>query len=533
MVGCNQQEDTILSWLQLTDIHMGVDNQDWLLPKVTDLFFSDLEKLYKKCGSLDLVLLTGDLTQSGETEQFQRLDEFLDKLWQLFNKELGCNPKLLAVPGNHDLIRPKEDDNILKHMQRWERDENLREEFWNAQESWYHQLLEKAFKNYTDWWNQQPYRLDNCQTGLLPGDFSACFEKQLQEECIKLGIVGFNTAFLQLTGNDYEGKLALHTKQFYACCQQSDWIKQHNAYLVMTHHPASWLNKESQQHLSQHMLADNHCVVHLCGHLHKTAHYEVIKGSKTERTWQGRSLFSVAGFGKDYEQRSHGYSIGQLEVLKNKDKLHGNLKFYPREYRAERLVPDFDAPVSSTRGTTRSKKIQLLYRPSVELSNKDNPEEIKQQQLSQKLNEDEIKQKQLEQKFIFVNTPDQKRDYKLLDEIKSFLEEYNFWYICPMPVDNNTKAEEIEQDTNTQLESCDAVILIYHQEVPITWLRQQIALCYRATSKRNQPHKLIAVFDIPPTRDFGDIGVPHVHIFDCSKLRSSSCLLRFKDKILS
>ncbi|MDY6994573.1 MAG: metallophosphoesterase, partial [Pseudomonadota bacterium] len=471
---------------------------------------------------LDLVLLTGDLTQSGTAEQFKRLDEFLEQLWHHFNKELGCNPKLLAVPGNHDLVRPTKDDDkiILEQMRKWNHDESIREQFWNDPDSWYHLLLKKAFKNYLDWWEQQSYKLDNCQTGLLPGDFSACFEKTLLGETLKLGIVGLNTAFLQLTGDDYEGKLALHTKQFYACCQQSDWIKQHNAYLVMTHHPAFWLNKESQQHLSQHILADNHCVVHLCGHLHKTANYEVIKGSKTERTWQGRSLFIVDGFGKDNEQRSHGYSVFQLKILKNKDKLNnGELKFYPREYRGGQFVQDFDAPLASKEEITRPKRIQFFYKT---ITNSQNGNNLKKSNPGQ-----------LVQKFIFVNTPDQRRDNKLLQEIKNFLEHYNLWYIFPMPIDSNTKAEEIEQDTNNHLESCNAVILIYHQEVPVTWLRQQIALCYRAMSKRNQPHELIAVFDIPPTKDFGGIGLPHVHIFDCSKLKSPSCLLSFADKILS
>ena len=96
---------TYFSWLHLTDLHYGLNEQRWLLPGIKERFFSDLHRLHSKYGPWDLVLFTGDLTQQGKEEEFQGVDNFLGQLWEFFN-ELGFSPKLLAVPGNHDLVWP-------------------------------------------------------------------------------------------------------------------------------------------------------------------------------------------------------------------------------------------------------------------------------------------------------------------------------------------------------------------------------------------------------------------------------------------
>ena len=93
------------SWLHLTDFHQGMRDQDWLWPGVKEIFFEDLKRLHDKSGSWDLVLFTGDLTQRGSAEEFEKLDRLLVQLWDYF-AQLGSSPKLLAVPGNHDLVRP-------------------------------------------------------------------------------------------------------------------------------------------------------------------------------------------------------------------------------------------------------------------------------------------------------------------------------------------------------------------------------------------------------------------------------------------
>ena len=109
---------TSLNWLHLSDLHCGGKNNHWAWPMVREIVFEDLKRLHEKCGPWDLVLFTGDLTQTGSVEEFQRVDELLAELWRHLDS-LGSSPKLLAVPGNHDLVRPRRKEPSLSLLLQW------------------------------------------------------------------------------------------------------------------------------------------------------------------------------------------------------------------------------------------------------------------------------------------------------------------------------------------------------------------------------------------------------------------------------
>jgi hypothetical protein len=228
----------------------------------------------------------------------------------------------LAVPGNHDLARPKEDEPSVLLLKEWSERQNIQKVFWEDEKSAYRKIVTKAFKDYWAWWEKQPFRVRNINSGILPGDFSAT----IQKDGARLGIIGLNTSFLQLTGDNYEGKLALHARQFHGVCPYKKgskvvndgpkWVKQHHACLLLTHHPPAWLNPDSQQHLNGEITAHGRFAVHLCGHTHETAAREIAEGfAEIRRIWQGHSLFGLEYFGKESEcQRLHGYTAGRIEL---------------------------------------------------------------------------------------------------------------------------------------------------------------------------------------------------------------------------
>jgi Calcineurin-like phosphoesterase len=328
------------NWLHLTDLHRGMKGQDSLWPGVKQIFFQDLKRLHDKCGPWDLVLFTGDLTQTGSAQEFQKLDELMNDLWEHFHT-LGSSPKLLAIPGNHDLVRPNPKEPTVRLLQQWQTHPDIQEEFWEDAESPYRQVVMSAFKNYIDWWERQPNKVENLNQGILPGDFSATFEK----DGAKLGIVGLNTSFLQLTGGNYERKLALDPRQFHQVCNSDGpaWTKQHHACLFLTHHPPGWLNADAERDLKAEITAHQHFAVHLCGHLHETFSGESIEGgADARRIWQSRSLFGLDYHSSDTTavERLHGYTAAKIEIGANK----GNLIFWPREARLQggqrQIVPD-------------------------------------------------------------------------------------------------------------------------------------------------------------------------------------------------
>jgi hypothetical protein len=192
------------SWLHLTDLHKGMRGDTHLWPNIRQAFYKDLADQYKRRGAWDVVLFTGDLVQKGSAEEFTKLnDEILKPLWEYF-QELGFNPALLAVPGNHDLQRPQPLSAAARMLTKWGNDPEIQEEFWETPDSEYRQVVDRAFQNYSAWWNEYSFRgsLD-IQSGRLPGDFSTIVSK----DGFQIGIVGLNVTFLQLTGGDYTGKL--------------------------------------------------------------------------------------------------------------------------------------------------------------------------------------------------------------------------------------------------------------------------------------------------------------------------------------
>src|SRR5437588_1379758 len=146
---------TTFSWLHLTDLHLGMAEQVPFMPAIRDRFFEDLKRLHGICGPWDFVLFTGDLTQRASSEDFEKVDEFLAKLWALFEKLGSEKAVLLAVPGNHDLARPDpREPEVVLLRDKWATDPVLRSEFWTQTKVRYRSTVNNAFANYAEWWKK-------------------------------------------------------------------------------------------------------------------------------------------------------------------------------------------------------------------------------------------------------------------------------------------------------------------------------------------------------------------------------------------
>lgn len=365
---------TYFNWLHLTDFHLGMEAHDLFGSNMKIRFKEDLKKtiLEKLGNTLDLVIFTGDLTQKGSDSEFKRVNEFLDELWTFFDKEvqISSRPKLLAVPGNHDLVRPQGtqelNDKVFHDWLRdfWEKDPRSIKSFWENGTFGSRKIISESFANYEDWWeNQTDRRPTGINKGIIPGDFSFSYEK----EGAKLGILGLNTSFLQLTNDDYQGKLNLDVRQFHQACNNDgpNWAREHHICMLLTHHPPTWLHETSRKQFREEIINNNNFAVHLCGHLHEASYLEYAEGgTEAHRTWQGRSLFGIEYYdhrqGKPIE-RLHGYTLGQINLnRRNKAKLI----FCPREVRQQghdrNFIPDFFCKLDEKTLHTNPKELTLL-----------------------------------------------------------------------------------------------------------------------------------------------------------------------------
>jgi hypothetical protein len=348
------------SWLHLTDLHYGMGEQKHLWPNIKDKFFEDLKKLHERSGPWDVVFFTGDLVQSGAWEEFAGLNKLLGHLWTRL-KELSSDPLLIPIPGNHDLVRPTLKSAAFRVLTKWEVHPEIHEEFWEERSSEYRVVIDRAFINYLKWLETCPFASAlKKRGGLIPGDLAYTYEKG----DLKVGIVGLNTAFLQLSGGDYSNRLALSQRQFHEVCNGDgpEWLKQHSVSLLLTHHPVSWLNEKSQKQDYVEIAPPGRFAAHLFGHMHEPTIQSVsVGGGPTIRAWQGCSLFGLESYGEDnLKSRSHGYSSGQIEIKNGV----GSIRLWPRiaqrhEVNGWMIIPDNNNFILESDEGTRPEQFEV------------------------------------------------------------------------------------------------------------------------------------------------------------------------------
>jgi hypothetical protein len=244
------------------------------------------------------------------------------------------------------LQRPKEGAVVIA-LGRWFENDAVKESFWNKPKSEYRKAVQKAFQAYDTWWRARNVPATvHVHHGMLPGDFSATFEK----DGLRLGIVGLNATFLQLTGGDYTDKLALDVRQIHHACNGDapDWVAGHHACILMTHQPSSWLHPSSEARFEAEINPHGRFLAHIHGHMHEPEDMRIrAGGAAMRRRLQGAALFGLESWdknGKD-DDRIHGYSAGRLTQT---DVDRAELRIWPRILKRnklaghDRMVPDLD-----------------------------------------------------------------------------------------------------------------------------------------------------------------------------------------------
>lgn len=166
-------------------------------------------------------------------------------MWEMWDK-IGMKPYFISVPGNHDLVRPPTNDPRMILLTEWNKRPEVVTEFWSNKSNQYIDLVNKALSNYQEWFsnlNNLKIPVPTHTGGLITGDLSC----SLEINNISVGIIGLNSSFIQLNGEDFKERLVLSSKQLNAVTNDDPpaWSKNHDLNFLVTHHPPSWLNSES------------------------------------------------------------------------------------------------------------------------------------------------------------------------------------------------------------------------------------------------------------------------------------------------
>jgi len=302
-----------VSAIHLSDLHVGMSPQGWMWPTVKKAFLEDLRRLLGKTGAVNLVIFSGDLTQTGATEEYEALTQILQEIWDVM-RVCGSDPWLFPVPGNHDLVRPRTSAAAFKALSRWWNDGELREDFWReGDDNEYQALVEEAFAHYEAWTeslSKASIRLPDLKSGRLPGDACTCVT--IGEA--RIGLMGLNSSWLQLGPGDLRQMLAVDTRQlhFLTDGRPDDWCAANDFNILVTHHPPGWLHPASLDAWRSEVYLPSRFDCHLHGHMHEPAFTSVIEGGAAARRYiQAASLFGLEQISTGVV-RLHGYSVVQL-----------------------------------------------------------------------------------------------------------------------------------------------------------------------------------------------------------------------------
>lgn len=295
-------------------------------PFAADLVISDIRDQMQSIGAPDLVLFTGDLAYRGARSDYAKVDETIEEIREC----IGPAPVLVTVPGNHDLTRPSSLDLEAIAAKEYFTRKDVRDGFVKGHKASV-EFFSSMFAEYHDWWKRTIRKdwLDRSlrfQEGVLPGDFLLTIEKG----GLRLGIAGMNSAFLHFFDADEEGVLALECEQLAAVTNLPRWRNQHDAALLLMHHPRAALHPESRQILTDAIYPGEAFTACYFGHMHANKSETTIVGGSDTRRWiQGASLFGLEYF-RGTETRSVGYAWGQLRRV---DEQSGVLTRWPRAAR--------------------------------------------------------------------------------------------------------------------------------------------------------------------------------------------------------
>lgn len=306
-----------LTWLHLSDLHRGQPGEAGRWPAARSAALADMRAMAQDIGAPDVILFTGDLAFSGQDEEYRKVEETLQEI----REAVTGDPLVITVPGNHDLARPGDGDPAAAGFDSYLGSERpaLRRSLLTARRE-ATEPIDRIFAAYKRFWDRvvkpswdRRGSAVRYQLGLLPGDFLLTLDKA----GLCVGIAGVNSAFLQQRGDPpgsdehYKGKLVVEPEQLGIATDLDRWSKEHDAALLLMHHPPDWLhNRRAFETNVYHPSWFTAC---LFGHMHEGRYQEERSdGPAVRRYLQAGSLFGLEQWGQRHERHDLGYAWGRI-----------------------------------------------------------------------------------------------------------------------------------------------------------------------------------------------------------------------------
>lgn len=316
IVVCREPEEILgmdslkqtLNILHISDLHRGQERDELVWGEVRGKFHKDVLRHMEDNGAIDIVIFSGDITSRGQKKEFSAVVAELQRLWSVFESR-AVRPKLLVVPGNHDLVRPPQGDPLVVNALSLRGHPSVRADLFGRRSNAWKQSVKKAFKNYTSFvraLRDTGIDLVLDVEGKIPGDVSGKFSVN----GLNVGVVGLNSAWTHVVGGNLINKLDIYPEQLASVVGQDayDWSRDCHIALLVTHHPEAWLNDAARRDFKEIIFSQAVFDAHLFGHMHEPRPMNLQVGAYTSWSFQAPSLYGLEKIWGDL-QRIHGFSF--------------------------------------------------------------------------------------------------------------------------------------------------------------------------------------------------------------------------------
>jgi len=333
----NGSEETLLTWLHLSDIHVGAGTaaHRWDQKLVMAQLATDLEKLSQdeRTPRPDLVLITGDLGFSGaylSPDEYDQLGTWLDGIQHVFGLKRSS---FHFVPGNHDVDRSiAQDDDHAKDLvnalrRQGKKGNRIEAAIENASDLAVLCNRLNAFRKF-----QLRYQPASPR-GVLD---DLCWSRSLSPAGgVNVHLVGLNTALLCQDDHD-QGKLRIGKFQIEPLLGST--TPGAELVIALTHHPIEWLADRDD-------IAGwfrNRVHIHLWGHVHGHANDSLRHGGAEHGCIR---VASGAVHTDEKEPAGHGFSIAS--IVRTAQGME--LRVYPFLWNKQNMDFPADQPAIDTR----------------------------------------------------------------------------------------------------------------------------------------------------------------------------------------
>jgi formylglycine-generating enzyme required for sulfatase activity/predicted MPP superfamily phosphohydrolase len=241
---------SLITWIHISDLHLepaGHYNANVVL---TPLLRDIADRRAEDGLSPDFIVATGDITYSGQPEEYAVAEQFFDELLEVTRVP---KERFFVVPGNHDVdrraismlaeratsvIRDREDS----HRVLSDKDDRA--------------LVLKRLHNYAAFVNRY-----------FEGRLEFSDEQYFYAKCFEVGgrsvaVLGLNSAWLS-SAKDDRNNLRITEKQVREALNKA---KAADLRIALMHHPFDWLHDDDRGDVQTLLCAECHFVLH--GHLH-------------------------------------------------------------------------------------------------------------------------------------------------------------------------------------------------------------------------------------------------------------------------